>query len=315
MIADHFTRSRGRGEAVSTLEAAETEIYQRFGYGLAAPTYTAQLPRKFALRGVEGAADLRVTIEDADVARHMPIIEHVTARDERPGAVVSFPVPMLAAHFHDPEEWREGRERKRIIIVHDSQGPAAFALFQRKLTFEDSLANGQGETDAWAATTAASAHRMWSVLGDLDLMKTFKVAHIPLDDPLVTLASDVRALGLRFRDQLWLRILDIPKALESRTYSADIDVTIDVDDSLIAENSCVWRVLIEGGEARVTRAERNATADVRIGIQELSSAYLGGVSLDSLAAAGLVTESHPGPVAGLSQAMRSRQSPRSTFMF
>jgi ribosomal protein S18 acetylase RimI-like enzyme len=33
MIDDHFSRSRERGEVVSTLFAAETTIYQRFGYG------------------------------------------------------------------------------------------------------------------------------------------------------------------------------------------------------------------------------------------------------------------------------------------
>ncbi len=315
MIADHFVRSRSRGEAVSTLEAAETAIYQRFGYGLAAPTYSAQLPRGLTLRDVEEVSALRVTIEDADFTRHMPIIEQVTARDTRPGAVVRFPGPMLAAHFQDPEEWREGWERKRFIIVQDDQGPAAFALFQRKLAFEDSQANGHGETDTWAATTAASAHRMWSVLGDLDLMKSFGVSGVALDDPLVTLASNVRGLRLRFRDQLWLRILAVPAALEARTYGADVDVTIDVNDSLIAENSHPWRVKVKGGTASVTHAERDATTDMRIGIQELSAAYLGGVSLDSLAAAGLVSEGVPGAVALLSQAMRSRQLPRSTFMF
>ncbi len=315
MIADHFARSRARGESVSTLEAAETAIYQRFGYGMAAPTYSARLPRAFALRDVEGAADLRVTIENADFARHAPIIEQVTARDTRPGAVVRFPSSMLAAHFQDPDEWRDGRERKRFVIVHDEQGPAAFALFQRTLRFEDGQANGHGETDTWAATTAASAHRLWSVLGDLDLMKGFGVQGLALDDPLVTLATDVRGLGLRFRDQMWLRILDIPAALKARTYSADVDVTIAVDDPLVAENSHPWRVKVEDGTAHVALAERDVTADMRIGIQELSSAYLGGVSLDSLAAAGLVHEVLPGAVAGLSKAMRSRQSPRSTFMF
>ncbi len=315
MIADHFTRSRARGEVVSTLDAAETAIYQRFGYGMAAPTYAAQLPRGLTLRDVKGASALRVTIEDADFARHAPILEQVNARDDRPGAVVRFPAPMLAAHFHDPEEWREGRERKRFIIVHDDRGPAAFALFQRKLAFENGQATGQGETETWAATTAASAHRLWSVLGDLDLMKSFRIGGIAIDDPLVTLASDVRELGLRFRDQLWLRILDVPAALEARTYSADVDVTIDVDDSLIAENSHPWHVTVKGGTASVTPAERDVPADMRIGIQELSAAYLGGVSLDSLAAAGLVSEVIPGAVALLSQAMRSRQSPRSTFMF
>lgn len=103
MMADHLARSRARGEAVSTLEAAETAIYQRFGYGMAAPTYSARLPRGLTLREVEGSAALRVTIENADLDRHAPIIEQVNARDARPGAVVTFPRAMLAAHFHDPE--------------------------------------------------------------------------------------------------------------------------------------------------------------------------------------------------------------------
>lgn len=315
MMADHLERSRARGEVVSTLEAAETAIYQRFGYGMAAPTYSARLPRGLTLRDIEGSATLRVTIENADIDRHGPVIAQVTARDTRPGAVVTFPRAMLAAHFQDPEEWREGRERKRFIAIHDENGPAAFALFQRKLNFTDGQADGRGDTDTWATTTAASAHRLWSVLADLDLMAEFKVQGVALDDPLVMLARDVRRLALRFQDHMWLRIVDVPAALEARTYQADVGLTIEVEDPLIAENSQLWRFTVAGGVAHVVRAERDAIADVRLGIQELSSAYLGGVSLESLATAGLVHEVRPGSVAALSDAMRSRQSPRSTFLF
>ena len=55
MIDDHFSRSLARGEVVSTLVAAETAIYQRFGYGLSCPTYTVSLPRGLALRGADTA--------------------------------------------------------------------------------------------------------------------------------------------------------------------------------------------------------------------------------------------------------------------
>ncbi|GMA36827.1 GNAT family N-acetyltransferase [Demequina litorisediminis] len=45
MIDDHFARSLQRGESVSVLYAAEAEIYQRFGYGLAAREAIAELGR------------------------------------------------------------------------------------------------------------------------------------------------------------------------------------------------------------------------------------------------------------------------------
>ncbi len=315
MMGDHLARSRARGEVVSTLEAAETAIYQRFGYGMAAPTYSARLPRGLSLRDAEGSSALRVTIENADFDRHSAVIAQVTARDTRPGAVVTFPRAMLAAHFHDPEQWREGKERKRFITVHDGDGPVAFALFQRKLEFTDGQADGRGETDTWAAATAAGAHRLWTVLADVDLMAEFKVQGVALDDPLVLLAHDVRRLGLQFRDHLWLRIVDVPAALEARDYQADVDLTIAVDDALIAENSHPWRLIVSDGSARVSRAERDATADLQLGIQELSAAYLGGISVDSLGNAGLVHELRRGAAGELSAAMRSPQSPRSTFLF
>lgn len=146
-------------------------------------------------------------------------------------------------------------------------------------------------------------------------MAEFTVHGVALDDPLVLLAHDVRRLRLQSRDHLWLRILDVPAALEARTYRADVDMTIAVDDELIAENSYLWRFTVSDGVAHVSRAERDATADVRLRIQELSSAYLGGVSIDALATAGLVHDIQPGSVAALSQAMRSPHSPRSTFLF
>src|SRR5690606_23891261 len=62
MISDHFARSLARGEAISTLFAAETEIYQRFGYGLAAAEARATLSRGAKLRPVDGSDRLIVDI-------------------------------------------------------------------------------------------------------------------------------------------------------------------------------------------------------------------------------------------------------------
>ena len=67
--------------------------------------------------------------------------------------------------------------------------------------------------------------------------------------------------------------------------------------------------------ATVKRAERDSSVDLRLSIQELSVAYLGGTTLDALAAAGLVKEIRPGAVSELSDAFRSRLAPRGSLHF
>lgn len=315
MIADHFARSRARGEAVSTLIAAETAIYQRFEYGLACPVFDLTLPRGVRLHDVDGSRDLRIRLEDADLERHGEDVRAVLARDTRPGTMVAPSAGLLANQFLDPEEWREGRERQRIAIVEDADGPAAFALFARKLPWDSPTPDGKGSTSKWAAATAVAEHRLFSVLSDLDLMASFRVIAASLDDPLLHLAKDIRALQPKLGDQLWARILDVPAALQARTYAADVTAIVEVGDPVIAENSHPWHVSIADGVATVTRAERDAAVDIRMPMRYLSAAYLGGTDLLGLARAGLVTEIKPGVAAALAAAFRSDLAPRSTFYF
>lgn len=315
MIDDHFARSRARGEAVSTLVAAETAIYQRFGYGLACPAYKMTMSRDVSFREVGGSDDLIVRFEDADLTRHAPVVRAVAARDQRPGAMVAMSDALLAAQFTDPEALRDGRERKRIAIVEDEHGPAAFALFQRKLAWDDTGAAGTGATEAWAAVTPASSRRLWSVLADLDLMRSFTATGLSLDDPAILLAQDLRGLGVRLKDHVWVRILDVPAALAARTYGADLDLTVDVTDATIAENSHPWRLEVRDGRATVTRAEPGSAIDLGMSIQDLAAAYLGGTTIAALAGAGLVDEVRDGAASVLSDAFRSPMAPRSTFSF
>ena len=104
----------------------------------------------------------------------------------------------------------------------------------------------------------------------------------------------VRGIAPQLRDQVWLRILDVPGALAARSYGADIDEVIQVSDDHIAENSQPWRLRVRDGRAAVALAERDASASVRMSIQDLSAAYLGGTTIESIAAAGLIEEVRPG---------------------
>ncbi|PKQ25213.1 MAG: GNAT family N-acetyltransferase [Actinobacteria bacterium HGW-Actinobacteria-4] len=314
MIDDHFARSLARGEAVSTLYAAEPEIYQRFGYGLACPALGLDLGRKPSFREFPGAKDLRIRLENASLDAHAKDVAAVQRRMMRPGTMVEMSEVSMRDLFMDLENWRDGAERFRIAIVEDAQGPAAFAVFHRKQNWED-FASGTTTVRTWGSATGAATHRLMSVLSDMDLMAKTKVSHLAADDPLVNSLVDLRAVKATMGDNLWVRILDVPAALEARTYAADVDISIEVTDKQIHENHKVWRLQVTDGAAQVTPAERDAPAQLRLSIQELSTAYLGGITIAALAQASLVEELVPGAVSRLSVAMRGDELPVSNISF
>jgi len=315
MIRDHFARSLERREVVSTLYAAEEEIYQRFGYGRGAHEVRLTIPRSPTLREVPGSDHLVVRLESLDEATHTNVILAVQSRLTRPGTV---PVPADRAVrelFLDYEEQREGAEQNRIATVWDGDDPVAFAIFRRKLTWNPSGPEGKNSV-AWTASLSAQAsRRLWSVLTDMDLMATTETSWLAPDDPIVNLLADLRGAKPTLSDNLWVRVLEVKGALEGRGYAADCDVVLEVADKQIPDNAGLWRLRVVGGEATVERADAGVTPDLRLAVQELGATYLGGVSVAALAKAGLVEEVRPGAASELAVAMRSEIAPVANFPF
>lgn len=318
MILDHFKRSIACGEAVSGLFAAETAIYQRFGYGMACWGHQVTTGRGGGLRALPGSDALRIRLEDASFVAHNDAVRTVISRAGRPGTPTAFQDAMLAGVFLDPEQWREGKERKRIAIVEDDQGPAAFAIFQRDGHWDNSIPQGTCSVRAYQAATAAAEHRLVSVVSDLDLTAKTVWPAVPLDSALVLLSEDPRGIRALAKDQLWLRVLDVKAALEARHYSADASTTILVTDALVPQNAGLWRIVIAEGTASVDKLDEHGshhTPDLTINIQQLSAAYLGAHSVAALVAAGLAAEHRPGKALELSRAFAWHVEPQTPWIF
>lgn len=295
MISDHFQRSLERGEAISALFAAEPGIYGRFGYGLASTSLHLKLDRGAQLRDVPGARALRVRVERLDPDRHGALMQAVHGRIDRPGWVTRTTPGQLASWVADPEVFRDGTESLRIVIVGDDATDATargYALFRRKNDWRDEGPRGTVGVREAVAPDAATARALWGVLIDLDLMGTVEVGLLALDDPLWFLLVDPRAARPRISDNLWVRLLDVPTALAERRYAAPVDVVLEVTDARLPGNAGRWRLVGGPDGAQVTPAD--GAADLALDVRELGSAYLGGVSLASLATAGLVSERTPG---------------------
>jgi len=180
--------------------------------------------------------------------------------------------------------------------VRDADGRAqGYARFRRSSDRSGGISDGSVELRDVVGLTPAAAHRLWSLLLDLDLTSRASIGKLPVDDPILHLLVDPRAARPVVRDLVWVRILDLPAALAARRYAAPVDVVLDVADELIPENSGRWRVTVEEafGRATVTRADAGASPDLSLDVEALGAAHLGAVSLASLAAAGRVAARDP----------------------
>lgn len=314
MIDQHFARSLERGEAVSALWAAEPAIYGRFGYGMAATDLRLTVPRGAALRDVPGAADLRVRVEKVDADRHGPLLQAVHARVDRPGWVSRETPEQLASFLADPEFFRDGAESLRIVTVADPDGtPRGYATFRRKDSWGFEGPRGTVRVREAVAQDAATARALWGVLTDLDLMASLEVDALAPDDPLWFLLVDVRACKALLGDNLWVRLLDVGAALAARRYQAPVDVVLEVTDDVVPANAGRWRVVGDPDGASASRTD--ADADLALDVRELGAAYLGGVSLAALAAAGLVTELRPGTLHGAAVGFGWPVAPACSFVW
>lgn len=295
MIDHHFADCLAHGEAFSALTASEPSIYGRFGYGLASNVLSLTIPRGAALRPVAGSEALEVEVAEWDAAAHAEATASVhrdygrlPAGLGRPGWATRETAGMRDHWNADPEHLRGKRESRRVLIVRDADGtPTAYATFRRALKWEGMGSDGTVFVREAVALDAASAHRLWTVLLDLDLMDRVEIDNVPVDDAIMRLLVDPRAVEPKYSDHTWVRLLDVPRALSDRRYAADVDVVIEVTDALVPANAGRWRVVasaFEHAEVTATDAEPHLVLDVR----ELGAAHLGSVSLTALAQAGQI---------------------------
>jgi predicted acetyltransferase len=155
---------------------------------------------------------------------------------------------------------------------------------------------------------------VWSHLLDLDLTTEVLTPNLATDDPLLSMLVDVRSTQPRTQDNLWVRLVDVGAALAGRRYRSELDVVIEVADSVLPDNAGRWHVRASAGEVpEVSRTDRGP--DLALDARELGAAYLGGVSLVELAAAGLVTEVTPGTLGPASTAFGWHRAPVANWIF
>ncbi|MGP3953161.1 GNAT family N-acetyltransferase [Streptomyces sp. 7N604] len=312
MIDTDLAQAKERGDVVSTLIAAEYPIYGRYGFGPA--TWITEWEVDVARAGLDtrwsgpcdgGRVDL---VDGADVRKLGPEL-HERLRAAQHGVV-----------SRNERWWRRATGDIRIpsqpwtepyYAVHRSpegggriDGLLAYTADDR---WEAKRAHCRASVLGMIAVTPEAERALWHFLLSVDWITTVESGYRAPDDLLPLLLPDPRAARITTHaDLLWVRILDVPRALEARTYPVPGSLVLDVHDT----------AGLAGGRFRLDASPEGSSctpttgpADLTLAIGDLAALYLGDESAVRLASLGRVTEERGGAAVLADTLLRTSRRP------
>lgn len=304
------------GYVAAALWASEPRIYGRFGYGDAADLARLTVVRSRSwLREIPGVDEVtlhRVALGDAP-----SLVRQVQNADAtgRPGL---FPWDDLwtARQLDDTPGLREGASPLQVVRAERGGRITGYAIWNNKGDWSPGYPDGTVQVRDVRAFDPATHAAIWRMLLDYDLMGRTRVS-LPVDDVLLSLLDERRSAKVTISDALHVRLLDVAGALSARRYRSEVDVIIEVRDSLLPWNAGLWHLTGNrtGAECVPTGVASGEAAGFALDIRDLAAVYLGGGSLLALQRAGLVAELVPGAVASASRAFSWDVAPYSDMVF
>ncbi|MDX6232701.1 MAG: hypothetical protein QOH68_1697 [Nocardioidaceae bacterium] len=306
LLEAELRTAQAHGAPIATLTVSESTIYGRFGFGPAALTRDLTIDtRRAAWTGPQ--PDGRVHFVSGQQLREagLALVERV--RLATPGQIAYDGLlweRQLGLMIDD-----EDAKKQRFVRYDDAdgrmQGFASYKLTENPDDFTqhrlDLLHLVTATDDAYAA--------LWRFVLEMDLVSEVRAHLRPVDEPVRWMVSDFRAVKVAELDHLWIRILDVPAALEARSYATQGRLVLGVSDPFGACDGS-WALEVDAaGQATVTATEE--PADVSMDVAGLAAIYLGGVSPRMLAAAGRMR----GDTAELETMFRSPVAPFLSIWF
>lgn len=310
LMGRHLDDVAARGEPLAGLWASEGGIYERFGYGVATSRY------KTVIKDAGRTRDLGVTgnvrLVNADVAE--PMLRHLYEQlsVQRPGMLSRTESWWTHRVLADVESWRGGASSLRYAIFTEEGTPTGYAMYRQRATWDDFTPAGEISVEEVVTVTPGAHAALWGYLINIDLFPNVEVWNLPLDDPLPSLVADSRRVRRTVSDALWVRVMDVPAALEARQYETDGAIVIGVTDAGRPSSTGSYRIEVVEGTARCELA--TASADVVMDIDVLGHLYLGGGNAVAMSLAGRLS-GDPKAVTKLHRLFRTDVAPWCPFVF
>ncbi|MDO8210732.1 GNAT family N-acetyltransferase [Conexibacter sp. CPCC 206217] len=344
MMAGLIEQARAAREPLAGLWAAEGSIYERFGYGVASrhahivlpggsraprPSLAADVAKRGTAAGDARTSaaprDGHLTLDLIDPDGAGPLLDPIwdRMRARRAGIPARTQLWWSERILADPEDDRDGALEKRLVVVRgagppggsgaagadpaseDTSEPLGYALYRARGIEPDTTL----ELLELVAPDPEAEALLWEYLCSVDLVGMVDAPMRPLDDAAPYRFADFRQPRVvELGDALWLRLVDLPAALQGRSWRGPLDLTLDVADVRLPDNAGRWRLQATAdGEARCARTDK--PADLVLDAAALGAAYLGGTPIAQLADAGRIAERTDGAVEAFDTALRTPRAP------
>ncbi|MFJ4920850.1 GNAT family N-acetyltransferase [Streptomyces sp. NPDC088725] len=316
MMAADLAAAKERGDALSTLVAAEHPIYGRYGFGPATwlTDWSVDVPR----------SGLDPRWAGPDDGGRIDLIDPAGVRKLGPDFHDRFRVTQPGATDRDARWWRleTGQETvgppwaERFFAVYRS----AAGEIEGLVTYssdggwaEDKTPRNTLSVRHLLALTPAAQRALWHFVCSIDWVTTVRTGYRAPDDLLPDLLPDPRAARVvAHADFLWVRVLDAVRALEARTYAVPGTLVLEIHDRA---GLTPGRFRLDVSPAGASCAPTTESADLALDVRELGALYLGDASAVRLAALGVLSEEKPGAAALADAVFRTPRRPWSPDIF
>ena len=273
-----------RQEPLAVLQASESIIYGRYGYGMASSENNLEIEKTRSAYAIDHVPEGQsYFIEESEAREIFPQI-YAKAIENRVGMV------------RRNENWWKFRFREPGLKGGDPK--SWFVKYQKNGENDGYLRYTINDVELNVIELIASSHEayssLWRLCLDMDLVDIIKAEHRPADEELKWMLADPRRLVEHSCDRYWVRLVDVKKALSQRLYSVDGSLTLEVRDSFLPWNQEVVELRSESGESSCATSNRNP--DIVLSAGDLGAVYLGGINFSALLAAGRIEEVTKGSV-------------------
>jgi predicted acetyltransferase len=296
---------RSWGEPVAVLWSSEGGIYHRFGYGLGTRNARLDAGRdRFAFRWPREAAGRVRLISREEALELLPAV-YDRVRAVTPGFIDRSRDWWERATLGE-DLWHKGGRDLHAVFELDGHAEA-YALYSVDGSSERGVSGRRLSVREEISATPLGTREIWRYLFGVDLIESVRAPRLPPDHPLFLMAAEPARLGFSMGDGIFVRLVDVPAALAARSYAADGALALELADAFCPWNDGVWRLEAAPGGCSVTRDD--GPADLRLGVGDLGSAYLGGFTFTELWRAGQVDELTPGAIALADALFRTDRAP------
>jgi predicted acetyltransferase len=313
LAAREHAALRERGEVAGLLYASEYTIYGRFGYAPAVRMTTWTVDAR-AARPLGDPAG-RVELVPADAASRDVVRAVFEAwRRRQPGEIWRRDVTWDLMLGLREEPW--GQTWKGWLALHrGADGEVdGYVRYRATPAWDDNLPTGTLEVNELHALTEDAEADLFRYLLSVDLVTTVKLAGRRERERFPWRFGNARAARLTdAADGLWVRLFDVPRALEARTYERSGELVLEVIDDE------AWggtrRYALEAGPDGATCRPTDRAPDLTLPVAALSGAYLGGTRLAEIAASTGSREHRPGALAEADALLRTAEAPWCSTFF